>query len=141
MPVIRVLIIEDYAPWAKFLHTLISQEPSLQVVDVASDGQEGLRKAAELKPDLVLLDVTLPGINGIDVACELKRTAHNPLVLFVSQNPSPAIVAEALATGAGGYVLKTEAKDIVRAISIALAGGVFLSASLQIRNLPTYDGC
>ena len=132
MPAIRVLIIEDYLPWANFLQSLVSRERSLQLVDVASNGQEGLRKAAELKPDLVLLDVNLPGMNGIDVARALKGNTHKPLVLFISQDSSLAIVKEALAVGAVGYVLKTEAREIVQAISVALAGGVFLSTSLQI---------
>jgi two-component system, NarL family, nitrate/nitrite response regulator NarL len=134
MAAIRILIVEDHAPWAAYIQSLISLEPSLQLLDIASDGKEGLRKAAELKPDVVLLDMNLPAMHGIDVARELKRSAHNARVLFVSMDPTPEIIKEAIAEGAGGYVLKTDASEIVQAILVALAGGVFLSTSL--RSLP-----
>jgi len=78
--------------------------------------------------DLVLLDIGLPRLNGIDVARQIRQLAPQTKILFVSQESSTDVVGEALATGARGYVVKTDAgSELVTAINAVLRGERFVS--------------
>ena len=62
-PFVRVLVVEDFEPFRRFIHTTL-QETELQVVGEAWDGLEAVRKAEELQPALTLLDIGLPSLRG-----------------------------------------------------------------------------
>jgi DNA-binding NarL/FixJ family response regulator len=131
-PSIRVLVIEDYKPWLRFISSELQKLSNLQSVGEVSDGQEAVRQAQELKPDLILLDIGLPTINGIEAARRIREVSPASKILFVSENRSPEIVEEALNTGAGGYVLKSDAaSELLPAIKAVLQGKRFISASLE----------
>lgn len=105
--------------------------PNLHVIGEASDGLEAVRLAEQLQPDLMLLDLGLPSINGIEVARRIRHLAPNSKVLFLSENRSGDIVAEALRTGALGYVVKSHAvRELLPAVEAVLQGRQFVSASL-----------
>jgi CheY-like chemotaxis protein len=69
---LRVLIVEDFAPFQRFLRSTLRVRRDLLVVGVVSDGQEAVQKAIDLKPDLILLDIGLPTINGIEAARQIR---------------------------------------------------------------------
>jgi PleD family two-component response regulator len=58
---IRVLIVDDFAAWRRFVASAIQKHGELHLVGEASDGLEAIVKAEKLKPDLILLDIGLPG--------------------------------------------------------------------------------
>ena len=96
-----------------------------------SDGLEAVHKAEELQPDLILLDIGLPTLNGIEVARRIQVVSPTSKILFVSENRSPEIAEEALRTGAGGYVVKSDAVgELLPAVKAVLEGKQFMSASL-----------
>ncbi len=68
MQTVRVLVVEDYGPFRRFLCLKLGQMSDLQVVGEASDGFEAVQKAEQLQPDLMVLDIGLPTLNGIKVA-------------------------------------------------------------------------
>ena len=128
---IRVFIVDDYTPWRCFVSSRLQKLPGYQVIGEASDGLEGVRKTEELQPDLILLDVALPSLTGIEVARRIRQVSPASRILFVSQNHSLEWATEALNTGAGGYVVKSDAaKDLLRGIKAVLEGKRFISASL-----------
>lgn len=130
-PIIRVLIVDDYQPWRCFVSSRLQKLPEYQVIGEASDGLEGVRKSEQLQPDLILLDVALPSLNGIEVARRIRQVSPASRILFVSQNHSVEWATEALNTGAGGYVVKSDAgKDLLRGIKAVLEGNRFVSAGL-----------
>lgn len=127
----RVLVVDDHEPWRSFASRTLQRKPELQVIGEASDGSEAVQKAQELQPDLILLDIGLPTVNGIEVARRILHRAPETKILFMSQERSPDIVKEALGTGAGGYVVKSEAStDLLPAVEAVLQGEQFVSASL-----------
>src|SRR2546430_10016785 len=75
MSPIRVLVVDDYAPFQRFVCSTLEQRPELQIVGKASDGLEAVQKAAELQPELILLDIGLPTLNGIEVARQILKLA------------------------------------------------------------------
>ena len=130
-PSIRVLIIEDNKPWLRFISSELQKLPNLQAIGEVFDGEEAVRQAKELQPDLILLDIGLPTINGIEAARRIRGVSPASKILFVSENRSPEIAEQALNTGAGGYVLKSDAgSELVPAIKAVLQGKRFVSASL-----------
>jgi DNA-binding NarL/FixJ family response regulator len=128
---IRVLVVEDFEPWRRFISSTLQKQPELEISGQISDGLEAVRQAQELQPDLILLDIGLPTINGIEAARRIREVSPASKILFVSETRSPEIAEEALNTGAGGYVLKSDAaSDLLPAIKAVLQGKRFVSASL-----------
>jgi DNA-binding NarL/FixJ family response regulator len=130
--VMRILVVDDFEPWRHFVRLELQKQPTLQVVGETSDGLGAVRKAQELQPDLILLDIGLPKLNGIEAARRIRQSAPKTIILFVSENRLRDIAQEALATGASGYILKSEAKsELLAAIEAVLQGNQFVSASLR----------
>ena len=128
---IRVLIVDDYEPWRRFCLTALQKQPELEVIGEVSDGLEAVQKAQELQPDLILMDIGLPTLNGIEAARRVRELSPTSRILFVSENRSPDIAQEALGTGAGGYVVKSDARsELLPAVKAVLEGKRFISASL-----------
>lgn len=144
---IRVLVAEDYAPFRRFLASTIQNRPGLQIICEVEDGLEAVQKAETLQPELVLLDIGLPRLNGIEAAKQMRKLSPNSKILFVSQESSADIVQAALDTGAGGYVVKTDAgRELVPALDAVLRGQTFVSKSLaghgftKIQDRPAFHG-
>ena len=128
---IRVLVVDDYAPWHGFVSTTLRKEPELEIVGNVSDGLEAVQQAQQLQPDLILMDIGLPTLNGIEAARRISEVCPASKILFVSENRSPDIAEKALSNGAGGYVLKSDAgSDLLPAVKAVLQGKRFISASL-----------
>ena len=126
---VRVLVVDDFKPFRRFICSTLGERPDSQVIGEASDGLEAVRMAGELKPDLIVFDIALPTLNGLEAA---RKLAPYSKIVFVSQESSPDIVQEALNFGGRGYVVKTRAaKDLLAAIETVLQGGQFVSPGLS----------
>ena len=132
MPLIRVLIVDDFENWRRQVHSLLQARPAWQVIAEASDGSEAVQKAEDLKPDLILLDIGLPKLNGIEAARRIRQRSPSSKIIFLSQNSDLDVVRAALGTGALGYVLKTDAgRELLPAVDAVLRGKQFVSSSLK----------
>jgi DNA-binding NarL/FixJ family response regulator len=110
---------------------MLRKEQGLQVIGEASDGLQAVQQAQELQPDLILLDIGLPTLNGIEAARRIRKVSPASKILFVSENRSAGIAEEALSTGAGGYVVKSDAaSELLPATKAVLEGKRFISARL-----------
>jgi DNA-binding NarL/FixJ family response regulator len=128
---IRVLVVDDYEPWHSFVSTTLQKQPELEIIGRVSDGLQAVQQAQELQPDLILLDIGLPTLNGIEAARQIRDLSPNSKILFLSENRSLDIVEQALSTGAGGYVVKSDAgSELLPAVEAVLEGKRFVSASL-----------
>ena len=129
MSFIRVLVVEDSAPFRQFIHSTLAKRSDLQIICEVADGREAVQKAKVLKPDLILLDIGLPTLNGIEAARQIRKLAPESKIVFVSQESSADVVEEAFRLGALGYVAKTDAgSDLLPAVSAALRGERFASS-------------
>jgi DNA-binding NarL/FixJ family response regulator len=129
---IRVLVVDDFEPFRRFICSTLRTRPELQIVGEVSDGLEAVHKAEELRPDLIVLDIGLPTLNGIEAARQIRKVAPEYKILFVSQESSADLVQEALALGALGYVVKAHAgSELLGAVAAVLQGKQFVSASLM----------
>ena len=129
---IRVLLVEDYQPFRRFLSSTIQAKLGWNDIHEVADGWDAVKKAQELKPELVLLDIGLPKLNGIAVAREIRKISPDSHILFVSQEASADVVDEALKTGAEGYICKMDAGgELLAAIEAVLRGEQYVSKSLS----------
>jgi two-component system nitrate/nitrite response regulator NarL len=127
---VRVLIVEDFVAFRRFVCSTLGTKPELQVVGEASDGREAVQKAEELKPDLILLDIGLPTLNGIDAARQIRKLSQESKIIFLSQESSADVIEAALSLGALAYVVKTRAEsDLLAAVDSVLLGKRFVSST------------
>jgi DNA-binding NarL/FixJ family response regulator len=127
----RVLIVDDYEPWRRQVCSLLQRSAEWQVIAEASDGLEAIETADSHQPDVILLDVGLPGLNGIEAARRILE--RNPIsrILFVSEHHSQDIAETALATGARGYIIKSDAgRELLPAMGAIVKGKRFVSTRL-----------
>ena len=122
----RILVVEDFAPFRRFVCSMLATRAGCQVVGEAEDGLEAVQKAADLQPDLVVLDIGLPTLNGLDCARRIRVLAPQSKIIFLSQESSADVVREAL-TLACGYVLKMRAtSDLFNAVESAISERQFV---------------
>jgi DNA-binding NarL/FixJ family response regulator len=126
---LRVLLVEDFTPFRRFVCSTLAKREDLSVVCEVSDGEEAVQKAEELKPDLILLDIGLPTLNGIEAARRIRELAPESKIIFVTHESSPEVVQTALDLGAWGFVWKmTAGSDLLAAVDAVLAGRRFVSS-------------
>jgi len=131
MPYFRTLIVDDFDDFRQFICSTLKQGTGCEVVGEASDGLQAVLQAESLQPDLVLLDLGLPTLNGIEAARRIRKLSPNSKILFVTENSSREIAQEALRRGANGYLLKSDATDLLSAVETVLRGEPFVSSRVQ----------
>lgn len=118
---VRVLVVDDEGDLVKILQ--FGLESLGYEVETAADGQEGLKKARELKPDIILLDLMLPKLDGYKVCRLLKfdeRYKSIPIIIL-SARTQEGDQALALETGANRFITKPyEFSDILQSMQALL---------------------
>lgn len=113
---ISVLVIDDSAANRRAISRVLEAAPGIQVLDRAADGEEGLKKAIELKPDVITLDLEMPKLDGFSFLRLLQAQAPTPVVVL-SSYAHPSDVFKALQLGAFDFVARrdTESVEVIRA--------------------------
>jgi DNA-binding NarL/FixJ family response regulator len=132
---IRVLVVDDYEPFRRFVCKALGTRPDTQVIGEASDGLHAIRKAEELQPDLIVLDIGLPALNGIEAARRICKLCPDCKILFLSQESSAEVAQEAFDLGAMAYVVKAHAAvELSAAVEAVCQGRLFVSKGVLSHN-------
>ncbi len=129
-----VLLVDDHPLVRQGLRAVIDASPGIEVVGEAADGAEAVRACVETGPDVVLMDLQMPGLNGIEATQRVRTASPSTAVVVLTMYDDDAMVFEAVAAGAVGYLLKgSDGSDIVAAIRSAAQGQAVFGAVLAKR--------
>jgi DNA-binding NarL/FixJ family response regulator len=123
------------------LKSLVNAQPDMEVVGEAGDGRDALLKARELQPDVVVMDISMPELNGIQTTEQMKSCCRKSKVLVLTAYDDSGYLRQLLEAGASGYVLKrAAAEELVKAIRVVAAGGVYLDPTMAGKVVNGYVG-
>jgi DNA-binding NarL/FixJ family response regulator len=126
----RVVIADDHPIVRSGIRAELDAAPDVEVVGEASDGDEALRRVAELAPDVLILDVNMPGTKAVSVLHSLAECS-SPKVLILTVEEDIEYVMAMLKAGATGYLVKDEhPRAIVDGVRAVARGEVWLSKTV-----------
>ena len=126
----RIVLADDHFLIAQTLAVLLA--PHFNVVGVVNEGKLVVDAVVRLRPEVVLLDITMPGLSGLDAARMILEQAPSTKIVFLTMHANGLIAKEAFRAGASAFVVKTcAASDLVTAVRVALAGGVYVSPEVE----------
>lgn len=136
MTSLRVVVADDHDLFRRGLTEVLEEEPDIEVVGEARNGQEAVQRAEQLMPDVLYMDLNMPGQGGIEATAYLSQSMPDLKVLVLTVSEDPGDLFQALGVGALGYVLKTATpSDIVDALKQVHQGWVVISPSMAPRFL------
>src|SRR5499427_2152996 len=103
---ISVLLVDDHGLVRKGFRRMLEDDPAIRVVGEATNGQEAIRMAQELRPRVIVMDMAMPGLDGVQATREILKHLPDTAVLILSMYSEENYVRNALDAGARGYVLK-----------------------------------
>ena len=131
---IRILLVDDHPVIRAGLRAMLDQQPDLEVVAEAADGQSAVTQARTFEPDVVLMDIQMPGVDGIEATRQIAALDPAPKVLILTTYDTDGDILPAIENGATGYLLKdTPPDDLYHAIRQAAAGETVLAPTIASR--------
>lgn len=122
-PKIAVLLVDDHILVRRGFRRMLEDDPEIDVVGEAGDGNEAVEQAALLKPRVVVMDFALPSMNGAVATRLIRKTSADVEVLILSMHAEPNYVRTCLDAGARGYLLKNAVDlELVDAVKQVAAG-------------------
>ena len=133
---IRLFLVDDHPMLRDGLRVLFQQDPSLQVVGEAENGEQLLAQLPATPCDVVLLDLHMPGLDGLATTLRLRAEFPDVRILILSMADHERAIGQVLAAGASGYVLKNAGhEEIVAGVRAVAAGQRFLCSELGLTML------
>ncbi|THA25637.1 response regulator transcription factor [Streptomyces sp. RKND-216] len=131
---LRLLIVDDEVLIRSGLTVILGSAPDIEVVGSCA-GADALTAVREHRPDVVLLDIRMPDVDGITLLRHIRRLPEPPHVAMLTTFDTDEYLGEALALGAGGFLLKdTDPEVLVRSVR-ALGTGAGCMSSSVVRRL------
>lgn len=118
---LRIILADDHTLLLDAFKELL--EPDFDVVATVTDGHALVAAAKKLKPDIIVVDIGMPRLNGLDAGRQIKQEMPGVKLIFLTMNQDPTLAAEALRSGASGYLLKNcAASELIKAINETARG-------------------
>lgn len=128
---IRVLVADDHTVVRKGLIQILSDDPSITIIDEAVNGFEALEKARTNKYNILILDISMPGMSGLEVLQQLKAEIPDLPVLVLSIYSAEQYAIRVIKDGAAGYMTKEVApEELIVAVKRITQGRKYISEEL-----------
>jgi DNA-binding NarL/FixJ family response regulator len=119
---IRVLLCDDAEGFRALMRVSLADDPAIEIVGEAADGEAGVEATAELQPDVVLLDMSMPRMGGLQAIPKMRRSAPGTSIIGLSSLSAARMAAPSIEIGAHSYLEKgSELAEIRAAIHDAVA--------------------
>ncbi|HEM3501254.1 response regulator transcription factor [Streptococcus suis] len=125
MNTIRVMLVDDHEMVRLGLKSYLNLQPDVEVVAEASDGEEGLAKALEVKPDVVVMDLVMPKMTGVEATLALLKEWPQAQIVILTSYLDNEKIYPVLEAGARGYMLKTSSADEILSAIRKVARGEY----------------
>jgi NarL family two-component system response regulator LiaR len=124
----RVLIVDDHAMVRKGLVTFLKNQPELELIGEACDGQEAIDACEQNHPDVILMDLVMPELGGVAATRTIHQRWPHVQVIALTSFQEKELVRDALQAGAIGYLLKNvSGEELAEAIRQAHSGRPILA--------------
>ncbi|MEM7347404.1 MAG: response regulator transcription factor [Chloroflexota bacterium] len=128
---IRVVIADDQAVVCAGLAAIVNQDPEIEVIGQAYNGEEACSLVSQLAPDLVLMDLHMPILNGVEATRTIKDNFPHIYILVLTTYATDDWLFDALRAGASGYLLKDTLPDqLIASIKGTLQGDTYLDPAV-----------
>jgi len=129
---ITVLLADDHALVRRGFRRMLEDDAEISVVGEASNGNEAVRLALELRPKVIVMDCAMPELSGIEATRKILEKFPGAEILMLSMHSEETLVGQALDAGARGYVLKNAMDlDLVSAVKGVAAGMTILDPQVS----------
>ncbi|MFP5322560.1 MAG: response regulator [Acidimicrobiia bacterium] len=119
---IRLLLVDDHRMLRETLKRSMVDE-GFEIAGEASDGQEAVELARELRPDVILMDVTMPEIDGVEATRRIVDERPDTRIVMLTMHADQDVIAAAVRAGASGYLVKDcSFEEVARTVQEAVAG-------------------
>lgn len=133
------MVVDDHKLFRRGLIALLGREASLNIVAEAGDAGEAIKLGMQHQPDVVLLDNHLPGVHGVEALPQLYAAMPHTRIVMLTVSEDADDLAQALARGAAGYLLKTiEGEELANAIQRVAAGESVVSPEMTGKLVAAY---
>lgn len=140
MSAIRLLLVDDQALFREGLRILLSQNPRLEIVAEAGNGEEAIAAAKLHVPDIVLMDLRMPRLNGVEATRQITQEMPDTRVIVLTTFEDDDEVYEAITAGAAGYLLKASPSErVIEAIELTAKGESFIEPSVTAKLLTHFS--
>jgi two-component system response regulator NreC len=136
---IKIFLADDHTIVRQGLAKLLEAEPNIKIIGEAEDGRAAVAKVQKLLPDIVIMDIAMPLLNGIEATRQIKKILPRIKIIILSMHSHDRYISELIGLGASGYLLKdSTGEEIIKAVSAAMKGDVYLSPSISRRVIDDY---
>ncbi len=135
------MIAEDHALVREGTRQILEDQPGLEVVGEAQDGEEAVALVSRLHPDVVLMDIAMPKLNGIEATRRIKQHSPSTSVLLLTAYDDAQYIYALLDAGAAGYLLKSvRGEELVQAVRAVAEGESVLHPAIAAKVFKRYTG-
>lgn len=121
---IRILLVDDDSLITRTLRRSLEKDIQLQVIAVASNGEEAFKICTNQNVDVVLMDINMPVMNGILATKRIKKRYPHVKILMLTTFHDKENINQAIVNGADGYLLKTDKLAEIAPKIKAIASGM-----------------
>jgi DNA-binding NarL/FixJ family response regulator len=129
---LRIMLSDDHPFVRRGLRNILESTSEYEVCGEAGDGNLALELAAHLRPDILITDISMSPPNGLEVVAQLRQSLPQTKILIMTMHDSEEMLRAAAAAGASGYLLKSDAEELlVVALRCLEEGQCFVSPAFN----------
>lgn len=130
----KIIIVDDQSIMLQGLSMIVSKDQCIEVVGLASNGEEAIQLCDKHKIDVVLMDIRMPVMNGVEATKLIKESHPETKVLILTTFKDDAFIFGSLKNGASGYLLKDASpEDIIKGLYTVHEGGTLMNPEVATK--------